>query len=95
MQKGEFAEAEPLLAKAIKLDEQNYPHWQWPSFACGRTHPKQFFVSCSNIDFVDDRQSEPAASAWASRAAIENRLGDLRSAKASPGSPTEPSSIPL
>ncbi|HMS10994.1 MAG TPA: tetratricopeptide repeat protein, partial [Pyrinomonadaceae bacterium] len=85
VQKGEFAEAEPLLSKAIKLDEQNYPALSAMAELRLRTNAaepvlRELLVTLTSLTAG---KVNPPASAWASRAAIENRLGELRSAKAS------------
>jgi len=85
VQKGEFAEAEPLLAKAIKLDEQNYPALSAMAELRLRTNASEAILRelLTTLAALTSGKVNPPASAWASRAAIENRLGDLRSAKAS------------
>ncbi len=97
VQKGEFAEAELLLAKAIKLDEQNYPALSAMAELRLRTNASETVLRemLVTLTSLTAGKVNPPASAWASRAAIENRLGDLRSAKASINRAlaTEPASV--
>ncbi len=97
VQKGEFAEAELLLAKAIKLDEQNYPALSAMAELRLRTNASETVLRelLVTLTSLTSGKVNPPASAWASRAAIENRLGDLRSAKASINRAlaTEPASV--
>lgn len=85
VQNGEFAEAEPLLTKAIKLDEQNYPAYSAMAELRLRTNADQsslreLLLSLTNLT---TGKANPPASTWAARAAIENRLGDIPSARTS------------
>ena len=79
-----FADAEPQLSKAIEIDEMNFPAYAALTELRLRTNagPDVLNPLLTRLRTLTAK-ANPTASIWASRAAIENSLGDRKSAKAS------------
>lgn len=82
--KNDFAEAEKVLTKAIQLDAQNFPAYSALTELRLKSKAdnnllKELLVKLQVLTST----SKPTASAWISRAAVENALNDKSSAKAS------------
>lgn len=84
VQKGRFAEAEPILTKAIGLDELNFPAYASMTELRLRTNAKRdVLIELLNTINGFTMKAKPTASMWAARAALENATGDRDSAKIS------------
>jgi tetratricopeptide (TPR) repeat protein len=84
VQNSRFAEAEPILTKAIELDDLNFPAYASMTELRLRTNAKpdvltELLKKIKNIT----TKAKPTASMWAARAALENVTGDRASAKTS------------
>lgn len=84
VQRNQFAEAEKILSKAIALDELNFPAYSAMTDLRLRTNASSAVLQ----DLLDKikvltAKAKPMASVWASRAALEHALGDIKPAKAS------------
>ncbi len=80
----EFTEAETVLTKAVKLDEMNFPAISALTELRLKTKSdaknlRELYVKVKNLT----EKAKPTSSIWASRAALENALGDKNSAKTS------------
>lgn len=84
VQKQQFPEAEKVLNRAIELDELNFPAWSALTELRLRTgaNPEALSTLLTTIKGLTAKAS-PTASIWASRAALENALGDRKAALAS------------
>ncbi len=84
VRKGLYAEAEPFLLKAIKLDTQNFPAYSALtemrlSDGSSETKRRELLASVT----VLTQKANPPVSIWIARAALENSLSDYRSSAAS------------
>lgn len=84
VRKDQFDEAETILARAIELDDRNFPAYAAMADLRLRTGAgpdvlKELLVKLRNLS----SKASPTASVLASRAAIENKLGDRAAAKRS------------
>ncbi|MGI8668692.1 MAG: tetratricopeptide repeat protein [Aridibacter sp.] len=84
VKKGNFAEAETLLLKAIKLNEMNFPAFDALTQLrlqtnASETELKDLLLKIQNLT----SKANPPASAWASRGALERKLGLKDAAKVS------------
>ena len=86
VQKNNFTEAEKLLSKAIQENEINFAAYSALTELRLKTNakPETLKELLTKIHFLTSK-ANPTASIWASRAALENALGDTASAKASLG----------
>ncbi len=84
VEKGEYAEAETILTKAIKLDELNFPAYVSLTDLRLRTKAAKetLKVLLEQVTVLTSKAKSPA-SIWAARAALEHSLGDASSARAS------------
>ena len=84
VQKNNFPEAEKFLTKAIRTDEQNFAAYSALTELRLKTKasPEVLKELLTKIQFLTSK-AKPTASVWASRAALENALGDKVSAKTS------------
>jgi Flp pilus assembly protein TadD len=84
VRKGKFREAEPLLAKAIELDEQNFPAYTAMTELRLQTKadPKVLNLLLARLTLITSK-ANPTAAVWASRAALEIATGDLKTARVS------------
>ncbi len=84
VQKNNFTEAEKLLSKAIEENELNFAAYSALTELRLKTNatPETLKELLTKIQFLTSKAS-PTASIWASRAALENALGDKASAKTS------------
>ncbi|MDQ3321099.1 MAG: tetratricopeptide repeat protein [Acidobacteriota bacterium] len=84
IRKNQFAEAEQLLAKAVRTDEQNFSAFSALTELRLKTKADSQILRelLTKIQFLTSK-AKPTASIWASRAALERALGDKVSAKAS------------
>ena len=84
VRKGKFSEAEKNLSKAIELDELSFPAYVAMTELRLKTR-----ASSQILNELLDRlrvltaKANPTASIWAARAAIENALADIKTAKIS------------
>lgn len=79
--KKNFTEAEPLLLKAIELDEMNIPAYSALTelrLSTNAAKPELENLLAKIVNITS--KAKPPASMWASRGAIELKLGDLASA---------------
>jgi tetratricopeptide (TPR) repeat protein len=79
-----FVEAEKYLLKAIEIDELNFPAYAAMTELRLKTKATPAIVSSllARIRSLTTK-ANPTASIWASRAALENSLGDRKNAKVS------------
>ena len=79
-----YPEAEPHLTKAIEIDDMNFPAYAALTELRLRTNagPDVLNPLLTRLRTLTSK-ANPTASIWASRAAIENALGDRKSAKTS------------
>ncbi|HKP70619.1 MAG TPA: tetratricopeptide repeat protein [Pyrinomonadaceae bacterium] len=79
-----YADAERHLTKAIEIDDMNFPAYAALTELRLRTNasPEVLNPLLNRLRTLTSK-ANPTASIWASRAAIENSLGDRKSAKAS------------
>ncbi len=84
VQKNNFPEAEKLLMKAIRENESNFAAYSALTELRLKTKasPEILKELLTKIQFLTHKAS-PTASIWASRAALENALGNKAAAKAS------------
>jgi tetratricopeptide (TPR) repeat protein len=84
VQKNNFVEAEKLLTKAIQENESNFAAYTALTELRLRTNasPEVLKELLTKVQFLTGKAS-PTASIWASRASLENALGDKASAKSS------------
>ena len=84
VQKNNFPEAEKFLLKAIQADEQNFAAYSALTELRLKTkaRPEILKELLTKIRFLTSK-AKPTAAVWASRAALENALGDKASAKTS------------
>lgn len=84
VQKGKFAEAEKYLIRAIERDEMNFPAYAAMTELKLRTKaaPQVLNSLLARMQMLTSK-ANPTASIWASRAALENAVGDRKLAKAS------------
>ena len=84
VRKRKFGEAETYLAKAIELDELNFPAYAAMTEVRLQTKAdvKVLTALLARITVLTAK-ANPTASIWASRAALEVAVGDRKSAKAS------------
>ncbi|CAN5670485.1 hypothetical protein BH24ACI3_BH24ACI3_06690 [soil metagenome] len=84
VEKGAFDEADTVLAKAIKLDELNFPAYASLTELRLRTkaNTETLRELLSAVVGLTSKAKSPAA-IWAARAALEHSLGDAKSARAS------------
>lgn len=84
VQKNEFAEAESLLTKSIQLSGINFLAYSALTDLRIKTNapPEKLRELLTKIQYLTTK-ANPTASLWASRAALERKLGDKRSAKIS------------
>lgn len=82
--RGKFDEAEPLLLKAIELDEMNFPAYTALTELRLQTKaaPEILKNLLTKLQFLTSK-AKPTASIWAARASVERILGDPTSAKSS------------
>lgn len=80
----QFSEAEKILLSALELDEQNTPAYAALTELRLKTNAKPEVLRelLGKIKVLTGK-AKPTASLWASRAALENALGDATAAKAS------------
>ncbi|HQU84136.1 MAG TPA: tetratricopeptide repeat protein [Pyrinomonadaceae bacterium] len=80
----QFTEAEPILEKAIELDDLNFPAYAALTELRIKTKAKPEALKdlLEKVKILTGK-AKPTASIWASRAALENALGDKVSAKTS------------
>jgi tetratricopeptide (TPR) repeat protein len=84
VQRNKLAEAEPFLARAIEADEMNFPAYAAMTELRLRTKaPAEGLGSLLSKIRSLTTKANPTASIWAARAALENALGDRKSAKIS------------
>lgn len=81
----QFKEAETVLLKAVELDEQNFPAYAALTELRLKTKAKPEVLQemLAKIKVLTTGKVKPTASIWASRAALENAIGDKISAKTS------------
>lgn len=79
-----YSEAEPILSKAVELDDLNFPAYAALTELRIKTKakPEDLKALLEKVKFLSGK-AKPTASTWASRAALENALGDKTSAKTS------------
>jgi tetratricopeptide (TPR) repeat protein len=79
-----YADAEQHLTKALEIDEMNFPAYAALTELRLRTNagPDVLNPLLNRLRTLSSK-AHPTASIWASRAAIENSLGDRKSAKTS------------
>ncbi|PYT01014.1 MAG: hypothetical protein DMF63_04955 [Acidobacteria bacterium] len=84
VQKKHYAEAEKFLTHAIETDEQNFPAYAAMTELRLRTkaQPQVLKALLAKMQTLTSK-ANPTASIWASRAALENAIGDKKVAKAS------------
>jgi tetratricopeptide (TPR) repeat protein len=84
VQKRKFSEAETFLGRAIELDEQNFPAYSAMTELRLETKadPKVLSLLLARISMITAK-ANPTAAIWASRAALESALGDLKNARSS------------
>lgn len=82
--KNQFAEAEPLLVKAVEDDDQNFLAFSALTELRLKTKaaPEVLRELLGKIKVLTSK-ANPTASIWAAQAALENALGDKKSAKLS------------
>lgn len=82
--KNKFAEAEPLLIKAVEEDDQNFLAFSALTELRLKTKaaPEVLRELLGKIKVLTSK-ANPTASVWAAQAALENALGDKKSAKLS------------
>lgn len=84
VRKGRFAEAEKSLTQAIEIDGLNFPAYSAMTELRLRTKaPKQDLDELLGKIRSLTAKANPTASIWASRAALENAIGDRKFAKIS------------
>lgn len=84
VQKGNFEEAETLLTRSLELEPLNFPAWAGLTDLRLRTGASEDVLKKLLADVsVLTTKAKPTSSIWASRGALEHRLGDLRAASAS------------
>jgi tetratricopeptide (TPR) repeat protein len=84
VEKNDFAEAEKLLSKAIELEDLNFLAYSALTDLRLKTKssPEVLKNLLENLKLLTAK-AKPTASVWASRAALENALGDQAAAKTS------------
>lgn len=84
VRKGRFIDAEKFLSRAIELDELNFPAYAAMTELRLKTkaRPEVLRDLLTRLRTLTSK-ANPTASIWASRAALENAMGDRKSAKAS------------
>ena len=82
--KEHFAEAAPLLIKAVELDGQNFPALSAMAELLLRTNakPAELQKMLESVTPLTTK-ANPTAGIWIARASLENGLGDLTAAKKS------------
>lgn len=82
--KNKFEEAEPLLVKAAESDDQNFLAFSALTELRLKTNasPEVLKELLGKIQILTSK-ANPTSSIWAARAALENKLGDKKSAKQS------------
>ena len=82
--RGETAEAEKLLVRAIELDAQNFPAYSALTELRLKTNAKPEVLRELLHRLMDlTAKSKPPASIWTARAAVEDALGSVDAAKLS------------
>lgn len=84
IRRNQLAEAELILTKAIQLNEQNFPAYAALTELRinARAKPEAIRELLEKIKTMTAK-ANPTASVWSARAALENYLGDRKSAKTS------------
>lgn len=79
---GQHSEAEKLLLKAVALDELNFPAYSALTELRLKTKAKPEVIGdlLEKVKVLTEK-AKPTASIWAARSALENSLGDTKSAK--------------
>lgn len=84
VRKNDFTEAEKYLAEAIEIDELNFPAYAAMTELRLKTRAPAAVLSTLLVRIrALTAKANPTSSVWASRAALENALGDKNSAKIS------------
>ena len=84
VQRSNFAEAEPLLTRAIELDNQNFPAYAALAELRLRTDADPAVLAALLKTLTDlSSTARPTASIWAARAALESALGNRTASKQS------------
>lgn len=79
-----YAEAEKYLAKAIEIDDLNFPAYAAMTELRLKTKAPPEVLKALLLKLTAlTAKANPTASAWAARAALESALGDRKAAKAS------------